>query len=459
MLVAGGASYLASAELYDPGSGTWSLTGSMADARAYHPAILLGNGFVMVIGGQNTAKLDSVELFDASYARGNLIVNSDADTDDGFCLAFAGGCTLREAIGAANGGGAGWNIGFAIPGVGVHTIVVSGSELPHIAAEVQIDGRSQPGYAGSPLIAIDGQIGTRTGLTISESGADSTIIGLDIQRFARGIELRGDGVTLDGNYIGVDATGMLNRGNTEGGIFVASSQNLIGGSIGNVISGNGTWGLRLEMGFSNSVRNNKIGTDASGMRSVGNGIGVAAYSPSNTIGGPSAGDGNLISGNRFEGIDDATGYTGITIQGNLIGTDISGSRLLSNGLIHGSAIRVSGSRNVIGGSIGVTPGGACTGACNVIAGTVVGYGPEDRGGISIVGASSNSVYGNHIGVDKTGAVLLGNAAAGVVIRGGYNNQIGGTAGLGNVIAGNGAGHLFETRLGRFPRGHQPFRGQ
>ena len=70
MLVAGGltaaAVLSASAELYDPASGTWTTTGSLNTARYYHTATLLPNGKVLVAGGYDARRrlLTSAELYD-----------------------------------------------------------------------------------------------------------------------------------------------------------------------------------------------------------------------------------------------------------------------------------------------------------------------------------------------------------------------------------------------------------
>jgi hypothetical protein len=63
----GSASTLATAELYDPGTGTFTATGNMVQGRAVHAATLMGNGKVLVAGNGNyrtSAKTYMAELYD-----------------------------------------------------------------------------------------------------------------------------------------------------------------------------------------------------------------------------------------------------------------------------------------------------------------------------------------------------------------------------------------------------------
>jgi WD40 repeat protein len=55
---------IASAELYDPSTGSWSATGSLQTAREFHTATLLTNGEVLVAGGNNFNDLGTAELYD-----------------------------------------------------------------------------------------------------------------------------------------------------------------------------------------------------------------------------------------------------------------------------------------------------------------------------------------------------------------------------------------------------------
>jgi len=61
----------ASAELYDPASGTWTATGSLNTARYIHTATLLQNGRVLVAGGRdsNFMASASAELYDPARGR------------------------------------------------------------------------------------------------------------------------------------------------------------------------------------------------------------------------------------------------------------------------------------------------------------------------------------------------------------------------------------------------------
>jgi large repetitive protein len=63
---AGPESWLASAELYDPATGTWTLTGSLHTPRALHEMTLLPNGKVLAVGGTYLlgGSLGSAELYD-----------------------------------------------------------------------------------------------------------------------------------------------------------------------------------------------------------------------------------------------------------------------------------------------------------------------------------------------------------------------------------------------------------
>ena len=94
-------------------------------------------------------------------------------------------------------------IAFAIPGAGVHTIIVS-TDLPAATDPVIIDGTTQPGYVDSPLIELTESTSTQ-GLRISAGG--STVRGLAIFDFGIQLTLVSNGDnTVEACYIGTNAT-------------------------------------------------------------------------------------------------------------------------------------------------------------------------------------------------------------------------------------------------------------
>ncbi|MFL6214057.1 MAG: IPT/TIG domain-containing protein [Blastocatellia bacterium] len=232
----------------------------------------------------------------------------------------SGAGSLRQAILDSNAVGFGPNtINFNI-GSGVQTISPL-SPLPTINISVILDGTTQPGYAGKPIIEIEGShAGTGAGLIVY--AGFSTIKGLVINRFnGNGIALdETNGDTIEGNYIGTDVTGSVDLGNSGNGI---SSGFLIGGHVirGNIISGNGGEGINLRQG-PNTVEDNFIGTDATGTIALGNeGDGLAANQGAVTA------RRNVISGNHQNGIF-SNGQN--VYEGNFIGTDVTGTRPIGN---------------------------------------------------------------------------------------------------------------------------------
>lgn len=373
----------------------------------------------------------------AAQAAVTFTVTSTADPGDGDCS--TNGCTLAEAITAANSTTGADRIEFNLAGSPPYTIQPM-SNLPIVTDSVVIDG-TQPGFSGTPVVELDGSNLAAGGTGLQISAANSTVRGLTVNRFPyAGILLSGtsaDGNLVEGNFIGTDTTGGQAAGNGVGvRIDLGSQNNTIGGttaSARNVISGNTNDGVYI-LGTSsanatsgNVVQGNYIGTDVTGSTSLGNSSGVHIEdSDNNTVGGTSSGAGNVLSGNgaggQFGLVIEGPSASGNVAQGNYIGVKASGTGPLANG--RGVLIQSSPDNTI---------GGTTAQARNVISGNT-------SDGLTIVNstATGNSVQGNSIGADAAGN-SLGNGGQGVLIYGAAsNNTVGGTvAGAGNTIAYNG----------------------
>ncbi len=299
--------------------------------------------------------------------------------------------------------------------------------------------------------------GTEVPTAVAGDGAGNLISGNDqwgIQILLSGNSLPANGGSYTpytnqvlGNFIGTDVVGNSAIANTLGGVLVndlstkAPIPQVIGGTSpgsGNLISGNADIGIELlgpqggVTGSNNTVQGNLIGLNALGAV-LGEGTGVFIdNSPNNLIGGTTTGARNVISGNSQAGIHifDALS-TEDSIEGNLIGTDLSGSNFPS-GTTEASPPQSVGV--LIDGSSGDSVGGTASGAGNVISGNGVGIqitGVKQNNG-QIIG-SGNMVEGNLIGTDSTGTQAVSNLDLGVFI----DNSRGNVVGPGNDIAANG----------------------
>jgi hypothetical protein len=350
----------------------------------------------------------------------------------------SGAGSLRQAILDANANAGADTITFSIGGGG-HQVIQPTTALPFITSPVTIDGTTQPGFGGSPMIELDGTVASTNdpsplsmrGLLVAAS--NTTIRSLVINRFNyAGVELGSINGRLEGSYIGTDWTGTLAQGNFRG-VIVGGSGNVIGGTAGattrNVISGNTDYGIDLN-GSANVVIGNYVGLNFAGTAGLGNCYaGLDVDGSNQQIGGTSGAERNVIAANgscasqaQIE-LRDAT--VGVGIQGNYIGTtaDASVTFASSVGVQLGRAYNDS-SRP---GPSNTLVGGTAAGAGNVIAG---------QGQAIIIqaqGTTNNTIQGNYIGTNPSFAQLGG--GSGVVLFRSSSNTVGGSApGAGNTIS-------------------------
>jgi titin len=371
--------------------------------------------------------------------------------------------SLRQAILNANASPGADLITFNIGGGGVQTIAPL-SALPAITGAVTIDGNTQPGFAGSPIIELSGAgAGSANGLIIT--AGSSTVRGLVINRFsAHGIVLHAGGSNvIEGNYIGTDVSASVDLGNGLDGVIVqaGSASNRIGtngdgmndAAESNVIAGNNITGVGiLGLGTDyNVVAGNFIGTDRTGTLSIphpGDAVSIIGGPQFNRIGTNADGvsdnlERNTLASSLNNGVRIDNAHNNV-VAGNYIGTTSSGAAALANTtgvLIHNGA-----TANRIG-----TDG---DGIHDDIERNVVSGNTSYGFFISVAGTNNNVVAGNYIGTNANGTAALGNGLFGVVLVDGPRfNRIGTDAnGLAdeaerNVISGNGRHGVFILNQG------------
>jgi hypothetical protein len=320
------------------------------------------------------------------------------------------------------------------------------------------------------------------------------------------IQASGTGNLIQGNEIGViGASSSLYAQVPNGaeGVLIFGASNEVGGpaatavqgtesDAGNVISGNGSHGIRISgtTATRNIIAGNfiglapggeyKFGTGDPGNGDAGDGVRIED-APQNQVGGPDLSWSNLISSNRGSGVfvtgASAAGNTvlfnfiGLTLGGGGVkgndgdgvtvlapqttvgpGNTISGNRrgvFVSGPNATGALIRdnLIGTNNTIQNPGTIDFGNSSEGVLiyNATGAVVLGNGNGSQVisgnliGVRILGASAsgNLVAGNLIGSDKSGLHALANAQEGVLIELASGNTIGGTtAAARNLISAN-----------------------
>ncbi|MEO8500831.1 MAG: Calx-beta domain-containing protein, partial [Vicinamibacteria bacterium] len=252
------------------------------------------------------------------------VVNTIDDISNGLCTTLH--CSLREAIEAVNSGAVAPFITFNIPSPATAPYVIHLlSSLPPLTRTVTIDGTSQPGYSGEPIVEIRGSfIGFwPSGLQVQAGASSSIIRGLslkDFQGFSGAISVEALQVTIEQNYIGVNAADIA-AGSSTG--FLPDG-NYIGIQLGpgasyaairyNVISGNSSAGIWISPGLNsylNTITSNFIGTDRTATVAIPNNVGIWVASSGGTD--ISA---NVIANNQQVGVRIFDGAVSASVRAN-----------------------------------------------------------------------------------------------------------------------------------------------
>jgi hypothetical protein len=373
----------------------------------------------------------------------------------------SGAGSLRQAILDVNAQAGPQPVGihFNITGAGVQTISPT-TPLPSLAQPTILDGATQPGYTGTPLIELNGSNAGAAATGIYITAGRSTVRGLDIHSFT------GDGILIDtnggdliqGNYVGTDVTGTIAAANGGNGIqIIAVPNNTVGGAASamrNIISANQGEGVRIDgtLATGNVVQGNYIGTDVTGSNGVGNtasGVFIRRAPGNSVIGNVISGNTgfaglticgntNFCGGGDVAGIDETSNATSNTVQGNLIGTNSSGTAALGN---NQAGLSIDGAPNTV-------VGGTTTGTPNTIS-----FNGTNDVQIFDSGSDGTKIVGNTIQGSTTAASV--GISVGVIAPAGIGetisqNSISGHAGLGIDLAPSGPNQNQPGGANNFP---------
>ncbi len=375
--------------------------------------------------------------------------------------------TLRWAIRQANNAAPAISTDIDFSVTGVITLL---SALPPITADITINGLSAPTYTAGDPPPIEIDFSGQPGLRFAAGSQGSQLLGVAVDNAGgNGVTLDAGAITLTADYVGLAIDGTA-AGNQGAGIYASarSQRDRIGlnpsgdpGVVSNVISANAGDGIVLSGSSQDTIEANRIGTSVAGtaaMPNGGNGILLTGQADGNEIGGtefvdPDTGQannptgskgtvppvfvtpplGNLISGNRQNGVAISNGSVSNVLNGNFIGTAASGDSALGNAR-NGVWIDHANGNSLVG--------------CKFVNDPFVYYNVVSGNGLTglrITSSDNVVVQGNFFGIGANNTALVGNRRSGILIDGSSaNTQVGGVIPLGNVSAGNGADGIEVT---------------
>jgi hypothetical protein len=392
----------------------------------------------------------------------SLLIASPALADTFWVTRTTGGNSatgsLPWAITQANGRPGFDYVKFNLPGSGVRTITVS--DTLWIADPVHVVGKSQAGYANSPLVYVVGtnQVASLFALTTGSSG--SSLDGLGMYSYwsnAVTIFPSSNGNWIVDNWIGFMPTqngvqrnsslhqltrgiGIQSNGNTIWGNTISGVENGI--TVGEDIAG--AWSgqtYRHNQFLYNNIGTDPTGNTASGYGNKGDGIFFGAGAQENYI-GPA----NVLSGNDSTGVELLhSSNTGNVIFANVIGTNRAGKSAVANGEL-GVMIANGASGNAVGG-----PWGGNVISANNLAGVALGHDTWQ-------GATGNWVHGNTIGLDINQSKKVGPQDVGITLADGavgndvQNNVVAGAITHGIILGRASYNNVSSNWIGRNPQG-------
>ena len=367
---------------------------------------------------------------------GNVVSNSTGpgisvfSVDDARVAGNLVGTTLAGAPGPAgsltgNGGEGIW-VGYQILPTelpGSKRALVTGNVVRGNGTGIRVSAKTADTTVTDNVVTGSKQQGievwdTAAGTTIGTAAAPNRVggsggFGIAVQAGATGTTIRGNRVGLAPLTVGAADVAAPNSGGirTQSPATIGGNEVVRSGGEGIVVDGAGA--------AATTVTGNSVGTDATGVTDMGNGLaGIAVVGAADVVVGGTGSAANLISGNGGAGVR-ANDAARLAVTGNTIGATKPGTAALGN---DGAGLDVSGSDDLA-----------------VKDNLVV----ANDDGISVSASQRAKLTGNTIG----GAAGLGNRKAGIVLTSADDGEVG-TLAAGNVIGGSGKEGIAATHAAR-----------